>query len=222
MTEKEGRVLIGVGARHARRACPRSIAGDNPLGTIAWECMAQHSIRPDFKDGFLLPYHEALERGRQPTRLSIPTELVAFAPDDAWREFSYGCGTRQPRCCHHRLVACEHALQAPERICRGQGGQELQWLSDRLGELWKLRGPCPGLGSALEAFGVEQGALLVRKLAPLMAENEDPWALVERAMEDPRRVRPGLEQTWGSISGEVAGRSTRSGALCSSWSPAST
>ena len=48
-----------------------------------------------------------------------------------------------------------------------------------------MRGPCPGLGSALHAFGVDQSTLVVRQLEPLIPENDDPWEIVERAMEDP-------------------------------------
>jgi hypothetical protein len=59
LTEEEGRVLIGVG-RVSHVTMPETYMGTNPLGTLAWECMVQHSIRPGFQDGFLLPYHEAL------------------------------------------------------------------------------------------------------------------------------------------------------------------
>ncbi len=32
------------------------------LRSLLWECMVTHSIRPGFADGFLLPYHEALDK----------------------------------------------------------------------------------------------------------------------------------------------------------------
>ena len=35
---------------------------DGKLRSILWERMMGHSIRPGFEDGFILPYHEALEK----------------------------------------------------------------------------------------------------------------------------------------------------------------
>ena len=35
---------------------------------------------------------------------------------------------------------------------------QLRWIDQRLGELWNLRGPYPGLGSILCAMGVQYGA----------------------------------------------------------------
>ena len=32
-----------------------------PLRGLIWERNIEHSIRPDFEDGFLLPYHKAIE-----------------------------------------------------------------------------------------------------------------------------------------------------------------
>lgn len=194
-TEAEGRVLLGVG-RVLEVAGPRPYAGRNPLGTVAWECMIQHSIRPGFEDGFLLPYHEALHAASEDPELDLE-QFVAFAPDDAWLDFSYASEHVSHDAAITALVACERALRIAAEHLPGSRTRELQWISDRLGELWTLRGPCPGLGAALEAFGVERGTLVVRKLAPLLSENDDPWELINRAMEDPHAVVRGLQQDLG-------------------------
>ncbi len=195
LTEQEGRVLIGVGrVRHVGQ--PEIYTGRNPLGTVAWECMVQHSVRPGFDDGFLLPYHEALAAAAADETLD-PEQFVAFAPDDAWLDFSFTSERVSHDAAITSLVACEGALRAAAKQLPGSRTRELQWVSDRLGELWKLRGPCPGLGSALEAFGVENGTLVVRKLEPVIPENGDPWEVIERAMEDPHAVVPGLQQDIG-------------------------
>jgi hypothetical protein len=195
LTEKEGRVLIGVGSvRHVRG--PETYGGHNPLGTVAWECMVQHSVRPHFDDGFLLPYHEALAAAEADQTID-PEQFVAFAPDDAWLDFSYASERVSHDAAITSLVACEVALRTALKHLPGSRSRELQWVSDRLGELWKLRGPCPGLGSALQAFGVENGTLVVRKLESLIPENGDPWMVVEQAMEDPHAVVPGLQRDIG-------------------------
>jgi hypothetical protein len=195
LTETDGRVLIGVG-RVQHVTAPVTFGGQNPLGTVAWECMVQHSIRPACDDGFLLPYHDALRAAGEDRALDLE-QFVAFAPDDAWLDFSYASERVSHDAAISSLVACERALQTAAAHLPGSRTRELQWLSRRLGELWKLRGPCPGLGSALQAFGVQHGTLVVRKLAPLIAENSDPWLVVERAMEDPHAVVPGLQQDLG-------------------------
>lgn len=194
-TEAEGRVLIGVG-RVSNVEGPKAYGGDNPLGTVAWECMVQHSVRPEFTDGFLLPYHEALAAAEGDPQLDLE-QFVAFAPDDAWLDFSFASEHVSHDAAISSLVACERALQAAASHLPGSRSRELQWVSDRLGELWELRGPCPGLASALEAFGVEQGTLVVRQLEPQLGDNDDPWELIARAMEDPHGVVPGLQSQIG-------------------------
>ena len=158
--------------------------------------MVQHSVRPDFGSGFLLPYHDAMAAAAKDDTLDLE-QFVAFAPDDAWLDFSYASERVSHDAAITSLVACEHALRAAEKHLESSRTRELQWLSDRLGELWKLRGACPGLGSALEAFGVDHGTLVVRKLESLIPENGDPWELVERAMRDPKALVPGLERMLG-------------------------
>jgi hypothetical protein len=195
LTEKEGRVLIGVG-RVLHVADPVTYAGENPIETVAWECMVQHSIRPGFEDGFLLPYHEALAAADADQTLD-PEQFVAFAPDDAWLDFSYASERVSHDAAITALVACEVALRRAHELLPGSRSRELQWVSDRLGEMWKLRGPCPGLGSALQAFGIANGTLVVRQLEPKIPENGDPWELIERAMEDPHAVVPGLQRDLG-------------------------
>ena len=66
----------------------------------------------------------------------------------------------------------------------------LRWTDARLGELWKARGPCPGLGAALSAFGLELGTFVARALAEKAGDNTDPWPLVARMFADPNRHLP--------------------------------
>ena len=76
----------------------------------------------------------------------------------------------------------------------------------RLGELWKARGPCPGLGSALNAFGMQFGTFIARTLAEKAGDNADPWPLVDKMFADPRKHLPEpLAKSIGNT-------------LCSKWS----
>ena len=51
-----------------------------------------------------------------------------------------------------------------------------------------MRGPGPGLGAALCAFGVEYGTFVAREIETKLADNADPWPLVAEAFQNPRRV----------------------------------
>lgn len=57
-----------------------------------------------------------------------------------------------------------------------------------------MRGPYPGLGAALTAFGVQQGNFMAYDIASELADNEDPWPEVERAFKDPSLLGMGLER----------------------------
>ncbi len=195
LTEREGRVLIGA-ARVMHVSEPFEYEGENPLRTLAWECMVQHSLDPKFGEGVLLPYQQALAASQQDQSID-PEQFVAFAPDEAWGEFAFTSEWVSHDTAITSLVAIEQALRVAEAHLPGRRSRELQWVSEQLGALWTLRGPCPGLGAALHAFGVDQSTLVVRQLEPLIPENSDPWEIVERAMEDPHAVLPGLQQHLG-------------------------
>ena len=196
LTEKEGAGADRGGAGHACRLSRRNTEARTRSARSTWECMVQHSLRPDVGEGFLLPYHEALAAAEQDETID-PEQFVAFAPDEAWGEFSFTSEWVSQDTAITSLVALEQALRVAEAHLPRRRTKELQWVSDQLGALWTLRGPCPGLGAALHAFGVDQATLVVRRLEPLIPENGDPWQIVEQAMADPHAVVPGLQQHLG-------------------------
>lgn len=200
LTEIDRRVIVGVG-RVARvaDAVPYRNNASSPITPYVWEKVVEHSIRPSFEDGFVLPYQEVLAAGEQDAELDMD-ELVAFAPDEHWLAFSYGSEHVSHDAAIGGLVSCARVLERIEQRIDGHRARELRWISERLGDLWRLRGPAPGLGAALQAFGLERGVLLIHELAPILKENEDPWPLIERVFDDPHDVRPGLQRlvtsTW--------------------------
>ena len=85
------RVIVGVGrVKSMGQLTEYSYDGptEGKLRSYLWERMIGHSIRPNCEDGFLLPYHEALEKSRNREEFD-PAEVVAFAPEDRFTEFSY-------------------------------------------------------------------------------------------------------------------------------------
>ncbi len=187
------RILIGVGrVRHVSPAQEYSYTTrnlDGKLRSVLWELMVQHSIRPDFKDGFLLPYHAAIQKAADEPDFD-PAEIVALSPADRLPEFSHASQLVTHDGAIAALLSCAEALRKAKPALAGPWDRCLEWIDARLGELWKARGPCPGLGAALTAFGLEQGAFIARALTEKTGENADPWPFVEAMFADPGKNLP--------------------------------
>jgi ATP-dependent exoDNAse (exonuclease V) alpha subunit len=192
LSEDPRRVLIGVG-RVTGVGQSVEYAYDSPgeLRSVIWERPVNHSVRPGFVDGFLLPYHQILELAARKPDLD-PEQYVAYAPEESRNEFSYGSEHVSHDTAISSLLACADALRAAQEHVQGDWETPLQWIDARLNELWEMRGPCPGLGAALTAFGVQQGNFLAYDIASELEDNEDPWPLVEQAFENPELLNMGL------------------------------
>ncbi len=185
------RILIGVG-RVLHVSEPQEYAQASKdlkgkLRSLLWELMVQHSIRPDFKDGFLLPYHAALAKAAEDAEFD-PAEIAALSPVDRLLEFSHASQLVTHDGAIQSLLAFAESLRKAKGTLPGPWDRCLQWIDARLGELWKARGPCPGLGAALSAFGLELGTFVARALAQKAGENADPWPLVDKMFADPASV----------------------------------
>jgi hypothetical protein len=155
---------------------------------MIWERVVHHSIRPDVVDGgFLLPYHEAMERAAADPSYD-PEDVVVFAPNEAFEQFSYGSEHVSHDHAIASLLAIIEGLQRAQDSLGNSYAAEIRWSQERLGELWKLRGAFPGLGSALSAFGVNHGHLLAFRVADGLSEEDDPWPAVQAALDDPSSV----------------------------------
>jgi len=183
------RVIIGVGHVANMQKEPVEYRYNRPgeLRSVLWEHMVEHSIRPDFADGFLLPYHEALKRAQEDPNFD-PASIVAFAPEDRFDEFSYASELVTHDGAIAVLLECARALKKAREYLPGPWDRCLRWIDDRLSELWKMRGPYPGLGAAFSAFGIELGSFVARELETQLGENEDPWPLVEKVFQNPEQV----------------------------------
>ncbi|MES1243724.1 MAG: AAA family ATPase [Acidobacteriota bacterium] len=185
------RVLIGVGrvlhvgALQEYVYATKDLKGK--LRSMLWERMIQHSIRPDFKDGFLLPYHAAIDRAAEEPDFD-PAEVAALSPADRLLEFSHVSQLVSHDGAIASLLACAESLRKAIGVLPGPWDRCIQWIDARLGELWMARGPCPGLSAALSAFGLESATFVARALAEKVGENADPWPLVGEMFADPGRV----------------------------------
>ena len=195
-TERSGRVLVGVGlVKGYDQAIEYDYeqGADCPTRSMIWERVVHHSIRPGpAAGGFLLPYHAALERAAQDPSFS-PEDVVVFAPDEAFEQFSYGSEHLTHGQAIGSLLAIIEGLQRAQESLGVNYASEIRWSQERLGELWKLRGAFPGLGSALAAFGIAHANLLAFRITKGLSEADDPWPAVQAALDDPASIGPEWE-----------------------------
>ncbi len=185
LSDDPRRVIVGVGRiTNVGSAIEYAYEGDGELSSMIWERSVHHSVREGYKDGFLLPYHQILERASQDPDFDT-SPYVAYAPEESWEEFSYGSEHVSHDTAISALLACADALRAVQGVVEGEWETQLQWIDARLNELWQMRGPYPGLGAALKAFKVEHGNFIAYDIASEIEYNEDPWSYVEQAFEDP-------------------------------------
>jgi hypothetical protein len=186
LADDHRRVLLGVGrVTHIGEAVEFKYKEEGGLQNLIWERSVQHSIRcPDFSDGFIIPYHDVLKLAEQDPGIE-PADYLAFAPEDRRLEFSYASEHVTNDGAIGALLSMAEGLTQISKVTNCQVDDQLKWIDTQLANLWKLRGPFPGLGSALCAFGVEKGNFLAYHLSQKLGENENPWPLVEQIFADP-------------------------------------
>ena len=184
--EDSGRVLAGVGK--IKKIIPsEAYEGSNKrFGAAYWEHMVLHSIRPNAEDGFLLPYHDAIEYQNQHPDFDI-ADLAVIVPNDKRFEFSYGTEHVSNDSAIRVLLECIKSLEKAEELEIGKNhSKSIQWIHNEIAQLEKLRGVYPGMGSALCAFGIEKGHFVAAEIInQLKDENDNPWMLFEKALDSP-------------------------------------
>lgn len=160
--------------------------------------MVSHSIRPDFKDGFLLPYHEALLKCEDGLKFD-PAEVVAFAPEDRFVEFSYATEHVPDDTAIAALLSCRAALLRASQLFNFSSEKQEAWIDRELGRLWKRRGPFPGIGPILVATGVSMGHFIAQVLLDKVGEHGNPWEAWESVLANPKaNLHPELARHIGS------------------------
>lgn len=207
LVDDDRRVIVGIGrVKHVGSLMDYEYAKKDGLRAYIWERTIQHSIRPNIGDGFLLPYHEILALVQEDPKLN-PADFVVFAPEDRQVEFSYGAEHVTHDAALSVLLACRAVIERSAKLVDGNWSKALKWLDACFAEVGKLRGPYPGLGAALTAFGIEAGNFLAYEIDARLNEREDPWQLVARIFDDPsilpkdlaKLITPTLRSQWKDI-----------------------
>ncbi|MGA9470807.1 MAG: hypothetical protein WBV36_00005, partial [Terriglobales bacterium] len=152
-----------------------------------WDRNFRHSIRPDGFKGFLLPYHDYLEKTGDQTedqrRVNLLSEIAVVPERKDIMAFSYAGEHAEPEVALSALVKCLEAVRAVRRhgIAVGPWENRENWLNEQIAAVWADRGAFPGAGAALEAIGMRLGTSLVHELmaSGRVKPIDDPWPLLD-------------------------------------------
>lgn len=181
------RFLVGVGRVKSVGPLTEYEYDGSPEGrlrSMLWERMMGHSIRPDFEDGFLMPYHEALDRSRDGQAFD-PTEIVALAPEDRFTEFSYGTEHVGDDAAIEALLSMRSALLKSAELFGVDIQKQEAWIDGQLGRLWRERGPFPGMGAVLHAYGVPLGNFVAKAVSEQAKDDRSPWSVWYSLLDSP-------------------------------------
>lgn len=196
------RVIVGVGLVTGLGDPVEYESSDKGrLRSVTFERSVLHSIRPGYENGFVFPYREILAAAYSDPSVD-PAEFVAFVDDQDRTQFSYVSAHVSHDAAIAGLLACSGALNRLKSRVDGPWDKCVAWVDRQLNRLWKMRGPCPGMGSALSALGVANGTLVAQDIAASQARqdrwNDDPWLDFEAALKDPKKLSPGVADCLGA------------------------
>jgi hypothetical protein len=204
LSDDTRRVIVGVGRvtgvgqpteyLYSKERSREAISG------YLWERTVAHSIRVDGNalDGFLMPYLSLQGLAEQDAAIDL-SESIAFAPEEAFEQFSYGSELLTQDNAIASLLSMEKALRAIKSLLPGPWDEYRTWIDSELNRLWKLRGPFAGFGAALTAFGIPNGNLLAWHIASVLQGNakHDPWGVLVDVLRDPLALPQHLRTSVG-------------------------
>ena len=191
-----GRVIVGIGTITKVASVIRYDSfGSRPTYPL-WDRIIHHSIRPDGKTGFLLPYQEYLEptgdEVEDVRRQELLREITICPPDEHRRDFSYAGELVTPSVALTTLKSCLDALRKIKEhgIAKGPWDERIEWLNGQIDIAWKERGAFPGAGAALEAFGLRLGTSLMFDLrgTGVIKSEDNPWPVLDPILRGKKKA----------------------------------
>jgi ATP-dependent exoDNAse (exonuclease V) alpha subunit len=202
------RILIGAGRVKKLGGLTEYAYHGSSTGRIQsmmWELMVTHSIRANGSDGFLLPYHQLIAAAEKNPDLDL-SEFAVLAPSERFEEFSYATEHVTDDTAIAALAALQTGLRKAASVLPDFDPRAAEkWIDQESGRLWRKRGPFPGLGAVLTAFGVHLGHFAAHTIQTKTGDDADPWPLVDQMFRQPTAVLP------SELAGNV------DGTLCKTW-----
>ena len=207
------RVIMGIG--FVDRIIPAVEYNHTNAGSIrslTWETMVNHTIRPDRSDGFIFPYRELMSYAEQHPDFDMRTATV-FASEEYFEQFSYATEHLSYDAVIDVLLQTLKALNVIRNCIDGNWSECIDWVNQRLSEVWEDRGAFPGIGAMLCAAGFRFGILVSEEIKAKAKAKDgmDVWTLLDSAISEPKKwLSPEVaasitdlnRRTWNSLSSE--------------------
>ena len=214
LLDDERRVILGAALLHKKHDIVEykyKQGSSSPLKAMVWERPIQHTLRPlrgkaGFVGGFVMPYQAVLAASEERSETDIK-DLIAFAPEDARVQFSYGSEHVTSGIAAATLISARRALEKTADVLDGPWKRYIAWIDNRLSLLWRMQGPTPGLGPVLSALHPGfNGTLFAISLADFLEQNADVWPIVDEILTGKRKSPKGsppvtrmLQKRWSQI-----------------------
>ena len=184
--EDSKRVVMGIGfVKSVTEPPEHKHTDDGTLRSILWETMIGHSIRDDRNGGFLLPYREMMEYVKTHPDFDIRT-ITVFAEDEYFEEFSYATEHLSFDAVISVLLQTLKVLCIIKNCIPGNWQECIDWVNERLKEVWLDRGPFPGLGAMLCAVGFKFGIVLANEIKSAIGDGNSYDEYVAKSIQNPK------------------------------------
>jgi len=183
--EENNRVLIGLG-EITSIIQPKAFDTSSDTGFVSmpWEHMVSHSIRPDFRNGFIFPYHQAIEYQKEHPNFD-PKSIAVIIPNEFRFEFSYATEHVSHDFAIYILRESIKKIELAKKLEIGSDWDNiLEWLSKKIILVKELRGDYPGFGVALTTLGIERGHFLAQHIFNNIKKDECPWLFLDSVLSD--------------------------------------
>jgi len=189
LSEPNERIIIGVAkVRHIGKLESFSFPKDfKSYRGYPWDRCIEHTLTYNKPEGFLLPYHELIEKSK--TEELDLSEYKVIAPNRV--EFSYASELVEHDTAIDALWRMAECLRKSEQILEADYKKEFAWIENEISRLWNMRGAFPGMGAVLSAAGMENGNAIAWELEKYIREKDgdllktNPWVLFEDSIKDP-------------------------------------
>lgn len=198
--QRTDRLLVGA-ARISRVTPPPmwNQSGRPPFTSCMWETVVEHTLRPDMRDGILLPYQQLLPLIDQGIEID---DALAWAPEGRTVEFSYVTEHLSDDAALQGLAALERAARGIQALGIDVPDTALEWITDQNERLWQSRGAVPGLAAVLANLGVTEAYVAAAAVLEHAAA-DDPWPFLEELFRDRSAMPAALKPYLPSVAGRV-------------------
>jgi exodeoxyribonuclease V alpha subunit len=190
--ENSPRLIVGVG--RIKEVGPQLYFDGSDTPGIQYPIWTRTVTQDYPNQGFRLPYQEYLRQNED------PLSFACYVPKESILQFSFvgeHLTDDQAVGILERLIHSVEVVRQENKV-PGPWAHHLEWLNDRLAEVWTGRGPYPGIGSVLQYLDFAQGTSFQRiDLKDFVKEGKDPWAYVRGILDGREQIPARYEEGLG-------------------------